>query len=159
MCIYGASYGGYASLMGAAREPTLYQCAAGYVGVYDLNMMFREGDISERDTGQRYLKRTLGTDPDELRQRSPAMLADRIRVPVFLAAGLKDVRAPHQQTEAMRDALKAAGHPADVVILQPNEMHGFYEEDANLNLYTRMLGFFDKYIGADAAPAAGSGVH
>ena len=159
MCIYGASYGGYASLMGAAREPTLYQCAAGYVGVYDLNMMFREGDISERDTGQRYLKRTLGTDPDELRQRSPAMLADRIRVPVFLAAGLKDVRAPHQQTEAMRDALKAAGHPADVVILQPNEMHGFYEEDANLNLYTRMLGFFDKYIGADAVPAAGSGVH
>ena len=60
MCIYGASYGGYASLMGAAREPALYQCAVGYVGVYDLNMMFHKGDISERDSGRRYLKRTLG---------------------------------------------------------------------------------------------------
>ena len=155
MCIYGASYGGYASLMGAAREPTLYQCAVGYVGVYDLNMMFHEGDISERDSGQRYLKRTLGADAPELRQRSPAYLADQIQVPVFLAAGLKDVRAPYQHTEAMRDALKAAGHPADVVILQPNEMHGFYDEDANLNLYTKMLAFFDKYIGDGARPAAG----
>ena len=156
MCIYGASYGGYASLMGAAREPALYQCAAGYVGVYDLNMMFHEGDISERDSGQRYLKRTLGADAQDLRQRSPTSLADQIRVPVFLAAGLKDVRAPHEHTEAMRDALKAAGHPADIVILQPNEMHGFYDEDANLNLYTKMLGFFDKYIGAGASPVAGT---
>lgn len=152
MCIYGASYGGYASLMGAAREPTLYRCAAGYVGVYDLDMMFHEGDISERDSGRRYLKRTLGSDTADLRQRSPAYLADRIRVPVFLAAGLKDVRAPYQHTTAMRDALKAAGHPAEVVILQPNEMHGFYDEDANLNLYTKMLAFFDKYIGDNAKP-------
>jgi dipeptidyl aminopeptidase/acylaminoacyl peptidase len=154
MCIYGASYGGYASLMGAAKEPALYRCAVGYVGVYDLNMMFHRGDISERDSGRRYLKRTLGDDVPELRQRSPAYLADRIQVPVFLAAGLKDVRAPYQQTEAMRDGLKAAGHPADAVILQPGEMHGFYEEDANLNLYTKMLSFFDKYIGSGAKPVA-----
>ena len=39
ICIYGASYGAYASLMGAARKPTLYKCAAGYVGVYDLPLM------------------------------------------------------------------------------------------------------------------------
>jgi dipeptidyl aminopeptidase/acylaminoacyl peptidase len=154
MCIYGASYGGYASLMGAAKEPTLYQCAAGYVGVYDLNMMFHKGDISERESGQRYLKRTLGPDTPALRQQSPAFLADRIQVPVFLAAGLKDVRAPYQHTEAMRDALKAAGHPAEVVILQPNEMHGFYDEKANLNLYTKMLGFFDTYIGSGAGSTA-----
>ena len=50
----------------------------------------------------------------------------------------------------MRDALKAAGNPPEVVILQPNEMHGFYEEDANLNLYTQMLAFFDKSIGKGA---------
>lgn len=159
ICIYGASYGGYASLMGAAKEPSLYRCAVGYVGVYDLNMMFHEGDISERGSGMRFLKRTLGDDTSDLRQRSPANLADRIKVPVFLAAGLKDVRAPYQHTEAMRDALKAAGHPADVVILQPNEMHGFYGEDANLNLYTKMLAFLDKYIGSGAAPASAAGNH
>jgi dipeptidyl aminopeptidase/acylaminoacyl peptidase len=152
MCIYGASYGGYAALMGAAKEPTLYKCAVGYVGVYDLDMMFKRGDTSEDGDGQRFLKRTLGSDEQSLRDHSPTRLAERITAPVFLAAGLKDVRAPHQQTEAMRDALKAAGHPADVVILQPNEMHGFYDEGANLNLYTKMLAFFDKYIGAGTGP-------
>ena len=39
ICIYGASYGAYARLMGVAKEPALYKCAAGYVGVYDLPQM------------------------------------------------------------------------------------------------------------------------
>ena len=73
---------------------------------------------------------------------------------MFLAAGLKDVRAPAKHTAAMRDALKAAGHPAEEVILEPNEMHGFYAEDAQFNLYTKMLAFFDKYIGAGSRAAA-----
>ncbi|MFT3898167.1 MAG: S9 family peptidase [Thermomonas sp.] len=153
ICIYGASYGGYAALEGVAREPDLYKCAVGYAGIYDLDMMYHEGDISERESGKRYLRRTIGTDESQLHSRSPALMADRIKVPVMLAAGLKDERAPPEQTAAMRDALKAAGHPAEEVILEPNEMHGFYAEDAQLNLYTKMLGFFDKYIGP-AAPTS-----
>ena len=154
ICIYGASYGGYASLMGAAKEPGLYRCAVGYVGVYDLDMLYHKGDTTSEEA-RRFFKRTIGKDPAELRNRSPIYLADRITAPVFLAAGLKDVRAPHQHTDEMRDALKAAGHPPEVVIEEPAEMHGFYEEDANLKLYTRMLAFFDKYIGPGAT-AAGS---
>ena len=153
VCIYGGSYGGYASLMAVAKEPDLYKCAVGYAGVYDLEMMYHKGDVSERESGKRYLRRTIGTDETQLHARSPAFLADRIKAPVFLAAGLKDERAPPEQTAAMRDALKAAGHPAEEVILEPNEMHGFYAEDAQFNLYAKMLAFFDKYIGT-AAPAA-----
>ena len=155
ICIYGGSYGGYASLMGVAKEPDLYKCAVGYVGVYDLEMMFKKGDIAERDMGQRYLERTLGTDKAELQRRSPTQLASQIKAPVFLAAGMKDVRAPHEQTEAMRDALAAAGHPAEHVIFEQDEMHGFYDEKANLNLYTKMLAFFDRYIGQGATAAGG----
>ena len=154
ICIYGGSYGGYASLMAVAKEPDLYKCAVGYAGIYDLEMMYRKGDISERESGKRYLRRTIGTDETQLHARSPALLAERIKVPVFLAAGLKDVRAPPEQTAAMRDALKAAGHPAEEVILEPDEMHGFYAEDAQFNLYTKMLGFFDKYIGAGGRATA-----
>jgi dipeptidyl aminopeptidase/acylaminoacyl peptidase len=154
ICIYGGSYGGYASLMAVAKEPDLYKCAVGYAGIYDLEMMYHKGDISERESGKRYLRRTIGTDETQLHARSPALLADRIKVPVILAAGLKDERAPPEQTDAMRDALKAAGHPAEDVIFEQNEMHGFYAEDAQLNLYTKMLGFFDKYIGAGSRAAA-----
>jgi dipeptidyl aminopeptidase/acylaminoacyl peptidase len=158
ICIYGGSYGGYASLMGVATQPDLYRCAVGYVGVYDLEMMYDKGDIHERESGLRYLRRTLGTDKAELQRLSPVHLASKIKAPVFLAAGGRDVRAPREHTEEMRDALKAAGHPAEVVIVEPNEMHGFYDETANLNLYTKMLGFIDKYIGAGAT-ATGAGNH
>jgi dipeptidyl aminopeptidase/acylaminoacyl peptidase len=148
ICIYGGSYGGYAALMGAAKEPDLYRCAVGYVGVYDLvSAMFKKGDIKERKSGKRFLEHTLGTDVGERRDNSPAFQAAKIKAPVFLAAGLADQRAPYQHTEKMRDALAAAGHPADVVILQEKEGHGFYKEENNLNLYTKMLAFFDRYIG------------
>ena len=47
----------------------------------------------------------------------------------------------------MRDALVKAGNPPVVTIIQSGEMHGFYKEENNLNLYTRMLEFFGKHIG------------
>jgi dipeptidyl aminopeptidase/acylaminoacyl peptidase len=148
ICIYGASYGGYASLMGVAKEPDLYRCAIGYVGVYDLvSTMFKKGDIKDRKSGRRFLEHTLGTDIGARRENSPALQATKIKAGVFLAAGMDDERAPYQHTEAMRDALKAAGHPADVVILQDKEGHGFYKEANNLNLYTKMFAFLDRYIG------------
>ena len=157
ICIYGGSYGGYASLMGVATQPDLYRCAVGYVGVYDLEMMYHKGDISERASGKRYLERTLGHDKADLQRRSPTQLAGRIKAPVFLAAGGRDERAPKEHTEEMRDALTAAGHPPEAVIVEGKEMHGFYDETANLNLYTKMLAFFDKYIGAGSQAAAAGG--
>src|SRR5699024_2497259 len=53
ICIYGGSYGGYAALMGVIREPELYQCAVGYVGVYDLPW-FRSGDGNDMSRQSRY---------------------------------------------------------------------------------------------------------
>jgi dipeptidyl aminopeptidase/acylaminoacyl peptidase len=147
ICIYGASYGGYASLMGVVKEPDLYNCAVGYVGVYDLMLMKKKGDVRRSETGRDYMDHTLGEDKGTRLKNSPAQHAAKIKAPVFLAAGMKDERTPYQQTEAMRDALKAAGHPADEVLLVDGEGHGFYKEANNLTLYTKMLAFFDRYIG------------
>ena len=86
ICIYGASYGAYAAMMGAVREPGLYQCAAGYVGIYDLPLMYARGDIQSDESGLAYLRNWLGS-PKDLAERSPVNLAAQVRVPVFLAAG------------------------------------------------------------------------
>ena len=71
ICIYGGSYGGYAALMGAAKDPDLYRCAVGYVGVYDLPMMYARGDIQESGSGRTFLKEWLGARED-IAERSPA---------------------------------------------------------------------------------------
>lgn len=149
ICIYGGSFGGYSSLMAPAREPDLFKCAVGYVGVYDMEMMFVKGDIPQRESGLRFLRRTLGTDKAELKANSPTELVERIKIPVLLAAGARDARAVPEQTEAMRDALVKAGNPPVDMIIQSGEMHGFYKEENNLNLYTKMLEFFNQNIGGN----------
>ncbi|QCU72629.1 S9 family peptidase [Luteimonas yindakuii] len=148
ICIYGGSFGGYSSLMAPVRAPGLFKCAFGYVGVYDVDMMFKRGDIPQNDSGLRYLRRTHGTSAAEWTENSPARRAAEVRIPVYLAAGARDMRTPPEQTELMNRALTAAGNPPEGMIIQSGEMHGFYDEDARLKLYTEMLRFFDRHIGA-----------
>lgn len=156
ICIYGASYGGYAALMGAAREPALYQCAAGYVGVYDLPMMFVRGDIQDTGSGQTYLREWLG-DPAGLAARSPVNLAAQIRVPVFLAAGGADKRAPVQHTERMEAALTRTGVPVQSLYYR-TEGHGFYTPENRRAYYTQLLAFLSQRLGgATAAVPAAAG--
>ncbi|WP_260473456.1 MULTISPECIES: alpha/beta hydrolase family protein [Stenotrophomonas] len=147
ICIYGGSFGGYSSLMAPIREPGLFKCAFGYVGVYDVDMLFKKGDIPQRDSGLRYLRRTHGTERADWNRASPALRASEVKIPVYLAAGARDVRAVPEQTEIMAKALTAAGNPPEGVIIQSGEMHGFYGEEARVNLYTEMLKFFDRHIG------------
>ncbi|MBW8375579.1 S9 family peptidase [Stenotrophomonas sp.] len=151
ICMYGASYGGYAALMGVAKEPSLYQCAAGYVGVYDLPIMFTTGDIQRRGSGETYLKEWIG-DRTQVGAVSPVNLADRIKVPVFLAAGGEDERAPILHTKRMEAALKKAGVPVEA-LYYPTEGHGFYTDAHRREYYTRLLAFLSNSLGGQTASA------
>lgn len=152
ICIYGASYGAYSAMMGAVREPGLYQCAAGYVGVYDLPMMFNRGDVQDRKSGMTYLREWLG-DPAKLGAVSPVNLAAQIKVPVFLAAGGQDKRAPIQHTERMEAALKRAGTPVESLYYK-TEGHGFYTLEHKREYYGKLLAFLSRSLGG--ATASGS---
>ena len=152
ICLYGASYGGYASLMGVAREPELYRCAAGYVGVYDLPMMHSTCDIQQFGSGENYLRNWLGM-PETLEKVSPTRMAGRIKVPVFLAAGGEDQRAPQAHSEKMEKALRQAGVPVETLYYK-TEGHGFYEEAHRREFYARLLAFLSRSLGGKtAAPA------
>lgn len=148
ICIYGASYGAYAALMGVAREPDLYQCAAGYVGVYDLNQTHRRQSNRSR-SGRTWAGEWLGS-PETLAARSPVNLADRIKAPVFLAAGGKDERAPITQTKAMEKALEKNKVPVES-LYYPNEGHGFYTAEHKREYYTRLLAFLARHLGGQPA--------
>lgn len=154
ICIYGASYGGYAALMGVAKEPALYRCAAGYVGVYDLPLMHKHGDIQGTGRGEAFLDEWLGKEKD-IEATSPARLADRIKVPVFLAAGGEDQRAPIAHSEKMERALKAAGVPVET-LYYPKEGHGFYEQAHRKAYYEKLLAFFGRHLGPGATPPSAS---
>ena len=150
ICIYGGSFGGYASMMAPVRAPGMFKCAFGYVGMYDAQIQLSKSDTAQRESGRSYLKRAFGTSRTEQDAMSPINFVDKLKLPVYLAAGARDARCPPEHTEAMAKALEAAGNKPEGVIIQQGEEHGFYKEENNLHLFTEMLQFFDRHIGATA---------
>lgn len=147
ICTFGASYGGYAALMQPIRYPELYRCAIGYVGVYDLAVMKKEGDIDDTRSGRRYLDRVLGTDEAALIANSPARNTDKIKVPVFLAQGSIDRRVPMAQFNALKNAFSANGVKVETMVAA-GEGHGFYKPETQAELYTRVEKFLQENNGA-----------
>ena len=146
ICIYGGSYGGYAALEGAVKEPDLYKCAIGYVGVYDLGLMYTRGDIPQSTYGENYLKRTLGEDMGLLAQRSPVNQLDHLKARVMLVVGGQDTRVPSIQGSTLHNALLQR-HIAHEWMDKPGEMHGFYDEVNLTELYTNLVQFVGSSIG------------
>ncbi|WP_119718741.1 alpha/beta hydrolase family protein [Cognatilysobacter tabacisoli] len=153
ICLYGGSYGGYASLMGVAKEPSLYRCAVGYVGVYDLPTMQR-ADARESKRFANWSSEWVGSG-DLLVANSPTRLADRIKVPVFLAAGGEDEIAPIAHSRMMEQALRKANVPVETLYYD-TEGHGFYKDEHRREYYTRLLAFLSRHLGGGVAKAGGT---
>lgn len=147
ICISGGSYGGYSALMGVVREPDLYQCAFGFVGVYDLELAKEEGNIPSTEAGRRYLDRALGTDVEVLRERSPINHVEKIKADLFIAHGAEDRQAHYGQYHALIEALERANIPHQKLFVE-GEGHGFYEVDNRVKLYGQALEFFERNIGS-----------
>jgi dipeptidyl aminopeptidase/acylaminoacyl peptidase len=142
ICIYGGSYGGFAALMGVAREPDLYQCAIGYAGVYDLPLMWESGDVPDSRGGRDYLARVLGSDVAKLRAQSPVYNVQNIKAPVLLIHGKVDGRADYEHAKRMREALEKSQKKVEWLALS-GEGHGVYDEDSRREVYERILQFLD----------------
>ncbi|MDH5835118.1 alpha/beta hydrolase family protein [Luteimonas kalidii] len=144
ICIAGASYGGYAALMGVAKEPELYRCAVGYVGVYDLPAMYTESARSA-NWMRNWANDWLG-ERDTLAARSPVNLADRIQAPVLLAAGGADDIAPISHSRRMQRALEKAGVPVRTLYID-SEGHGFRKPEHRRRYYSELLAFLSDHLG------------
>jgi dipeptidyl aminopeptidase/acylaminoacyl peptidase len=148
ICMYGASYGGYASLTGVAKEPQLYRCAVGYVGVYDLPMMVADKKNDSKSNAT-WLREWVG-EGDMLAATSPTNMADRIKVPVLLVAGEEDKIAPAAHTKKMENALRKAGGSVETLYVA-SEGHGFYVEANKRAYYTKLLAFLGRNLGGATA--------
>lgn len=148
-CIVGASFGGYAALMSAAREPEMFRCAVSYVGLSDLELMYSRGDIQLSAYGESYLKTAIGEDEAELARYSPVNHATDITAAVMLVHGGEDVRVPIVHAKRMRAALEDADKPVEWLV-KDNEAHGFYRQAHRVELFEGVLAFLDKHTATAA---------
>ncbi|HET7921118.1 MAG TPA: S9 family peptidase [Gammaproteobacteria bacterium] len=149
ICIYGASYGGYASLEGVVKEPDLYQCAVGYAGVYDLVLLRDSANNLQRRSLIPFMKSTLGDDEAVLKAHSPVFNVKRIKADLMLAHGGADHTVDIKHADELRSALDKIGKHYEW-LYYPNEGHGFYTTEHQVVFYNKLLDFLDKEIGAGA---------
>jgi dipeptidyl aminopeptidase/acylaminoacyl peptidase len=154
VCIAGASYGGYATLMGLVKDPGLYQCGINWIGVTDIKLLYNGGWTFTNDTSDEY--KTYGMpdmvgdpvkDAAQLKATSPLEQAARITRPVLLAYGGADQRVPINHGTQFRDALRKTNKNVEWVEY-PEEGHGFSLEKNNLDFWGRVERFLDRHIGA-----------
>ena len=149
VCIAGASFGGYAALMGLAKDPDLYKCAVAWMAVSDPRMMYTVhwSDISDRSKTitMPEMMGDLEKDAAMLKANAPIELASRIKSPVMLAHGLHDRRVPIVHSEKMKAALTEAGNTPEWVVYE-GEGHGWRRPGTQLDFWRRVEQFLAKQL-------------
>lgn len=147
--IMGASYGGYATLMGLVRNPDVFRAGVEWAGVTDIKLMFTDVESDASQDALRYdMKTLIGDplkDPDAFKDVSPLAQAARIRRPLLMAHGAHDRRVPVVHATKMRDAVKATNPNVEYVIY-PEEGHGWRQEEDSIDFWKRVDAFLDKNL-------------
>jgi dipeptidyl aminopeptidase/acylaminoacyl peptidase len=153
VCIAGASYGGYATLMGLVRYGDLYQCGVAWAAVSDIALMHDThwSDMSEewRSYGMPVMIGDPVKDATQLAQTSPLQQAAHITRPLLLAHGGVDQRVTLEHATQLRSALEARHAPLTWIEYR-DEGHGWYLPANRVDFYDRMVKFLDANIGPDA---------
>jgi len=148
IAIYGASYGGYATLAGLAFTPNLYACGVDYVGVSSL-FTFMESMPPYWELYRSMMYEMVGhpeKDKKLLASASPLLHIDKIKAPLFIAQGANDPRVVKAESDQIVAALKNAGIDVPYMV-KDDEGHGFYNEENQFDFYREMEKFLTKHIG------------
>ncbi len=145
--IYGASYGGYATLAGLAFSPDLYACGVDYVGVSNL--------FSFMETIPPYWKPYLEMmyemvghpekDKELLASSTPLFHIDKIKAPLFVAQGAMDPRVKKSESDQIVNALREKNIDVEYMV-KDNEGHGFSNEENRFEFYTAMEKFMEEHL-------------
>lgn len=145
--IYGGSYGGYATLSGITFTPDLYAAAVDYVGVSNLFTFYNSLPPYWKPFIES-MKEMIG-DPVRdsllLAEASPALHADKIKTPLFIAQGANDPRVNQNESDQMVKAMKDRGVDVEYM-LKEDEGHGFLNEENQFDFYRAMEKFLDKHL-------------
>lgn len=151
--IAGGSYGGYATLVGAAFTPDVFVAAIDIVGPSNLVTLLKS--IPPYWAPMQHMFRVrvgdVETEPEFLESRSPLFKADQIKIPMLIAQGANDPRVKQRESEQIVAAIRAKGKEVDYLLF-PDEGHGFARPENSLAFCAAAEQFLAKVVGGRAEP-------
>ena len=152
ICIAGASYGGYATLVGLTFTPDVFACGVDIVGMSNL--------VSLTELAPPYWKLampfwhkyvgnpTRSEDRRTMEAKSPLFRADQLKRPLLIIHGANDARVKQQESDQMVAAFRKAGKEVEYMVF-PDEGHmRTYGNWKNiLKMYQTIEDFLSKYLG------------
>lgn len=149
VCISGASYGGYAAMQAATKNPNMFKCIITYVGTFDLTSMDLRGLMwSKAAMPMEYIEKGNPEIPEDyknLYENSPIFHVENVDDPILIITGRRDAQVRFQETVDMVAQLDKFGKDYEYII-KGDEGHGFRSEVANLALYEDYEKFLAKYL-------------
>jgi dipeptidyl aminopeptidase/acylaminoacyl peptidase len=148
IAIYGASYGGYAALVGATFTPDVFCCAVDVVGPSNL-ITFIHAIPPYWEPLRAMLQERIGnpeTEEEFLKNRSPLFKVDHIKIPLLIAQGANDPRVQQAESEQIVNAMKQKGIEHEYLLFE-DEGHGFAKPENRLTFYRAADRFLAKYLG------------
>lgn len=149
IAVYGASYGGLATLQSLMNTPERYVCGVDYVGVSNLFTQLEQLTGTQMVYAQWYKDHYY--DPEIAEERawmeaaSPALNAEKLTRPLLVVQGANDPRVKIAQSDEIVRNLRRRGIEVPYLV-KYDEGHGFAHEENQMELYHLMLGFFKKYL-------------
>lgn len=145
--IYGASFGGYATLAGITFTPDLYAAAVDYVGVSNIFTLLETIPPYWETQRNMFYERVGHPEKDKelLKAASPVFHVDKIKTPLFVAQGANDPRVNKQESDQIVQALKNRGVEVEYMV-KDNEGHGFANEENRIEFYNALVDFFAEYL-------------
>ncbi|MGF1522545.1 MAG: alpha/beta fold hydrolase [Leptolyngbyaceae cyanobacterium] len=158
--IFGASYGGYATLAGLAFTPERYAAGASFVGPSNLITLLDSIPAYWAPIRATFTER-LGnpdnpSDRARLEAQSPLFFADQIQAPLLVIQGANDPRVKQAESDQIVVALRELDQPVEYLVA-PDEGHGFIKENNLLASMAALERFFAEHLGgryqAEMSPA------
>ena len=145
--IYGASYGGYATMAGLCFTPELYRCGINYVGVTDIDLILKEYPLPKKinDAIDAVMIADRSKDKDWIKSRSIQNNIEKVKAPVLMAYGMKDWRVPPKHGRILKRALDRNNIP-NKLIIKANEGHGYRNEDNVFEFYREVDAFLEQHM-------------
>jgi dipeptidyl aminopeptidase/acylaminoacyl peptidase len=155
--ILGGSYGGYMVLAALTLQPDAFKVGVDLFGISNwmrtLNSIppwwasFKEALYAEMGDPK--------ADSARLHRISPLFNADQIKAPLLVLQGANDPRVLKVESDEIVAAAKKNGVPVEYIVFE-DEGHGFVKKENEIEGYTAVLAFLDKYLKGEAAVAAGA---